>query len=187
MTGGRTHLWKPVCFARKTACFCILRLKTMDFWIKFHRFAQMTLTSCRAIINWFDLSGFDRVFFAFRLDLRRAFRAFRPLRGKDFSRCAGGGTLTAATCKTADCTDARGTGLPGLRHRRSSCRTKTSTCVRNAYKVLWYFLSRKYRDGERPQGIMHSCGTSPPKPESPVFLNKEENTLCRSLTPSQTC
>jgi len=35
-------------------------------------------------------------------------------------------------------------------------------------------FQRKNRDGERPQGIMHSCGTSPPKPESPATLNKEE-------------
>ena len=217
----------------------------------------MTEIRCRAIINWLRILG---LIVRFRFPSGSAeggCARSKPLRGKDFSRCTGRGTLTAETCKNggsyrrlrnrktavkpfgarrrlSNCTKGErpvfrkqgtvgrvagrirtartlsdrstgskapsveppgdsaphgcnATGVPGARHHRSSRRTETSTSPRNAYKVLCFFLTRKKRDGERPQGIRHSCGTSPPKPERPATSNKEENTLCRSLTPSQTC
>ncbi len=204
-----------------------------DNWLKFLRNNQMTEIRCRAIINWLRILG---LIVRFRFPSGSAeggCARSKPLRGKDFSRCTGRGTLTAETCKNGGsnrrrpnrktavkpfgarrrlsiCTKGerrtsgskappveppgdsaphgwKATGIPGAGHHRSRHRTKTSTDPRNAYKVLCFFLTRKKRDGERPQGIRHSCGTSPPKPERPATSNKEENTLCRSLTPSQTC
>ena len=67
----------------------------------------MTEIRCRAIINWLRILG---LIVRFRFPSGSAeggCARSKPLRGKDFSRCTGRGTLTAETCKN------------GRTHRRS--------------------------------------------------------------------
>ena len=59
----------------------------------------MTEIRCRAIINWLRILG---LIVRFRFPSGSAeggCARSKPLRGKDFSRCTGRGTLTAETCK----------------------------------------------------------------------------------------
>ena len=74
-------------------------------WLKFLCIAQMTLTACRAIINWFDLPGFNRVILLSVWICGGRFRAFGLLRDKDFSRCTSQGTLTAEASKNGGKTE----------------------------------------------------------------------------------
>ena len=105
----------------------------------------MTEIRCRAIINWLRILGLT-VRFCFPSGYAESvFARSKPLRGKDFLRCTGRGTLTAETCKNggsnrryrnrktavkpfgaedvSQIAPKGRAGLPGTGHRRSNRRT----------------------------------------------------------------
>lgn len=209
MVGGRTCPWNPLNFSAKRHSFCARRYENREFVLKFHRFAQMTLTSCRAIINWFDLSGFDRVNLLSVWICGGRFCAFRPLRDKDFSRCTSRGTLTAEARKNG----CKNRAVAGPKNRSNPPEGGLPLAERTNGRRPDFreqgTIGRATTPGQAPIPVTHtkffgtffqeSTGMAKGRRESGIHaeprrpsrndrqLRTRRNTLCRSLIPSQTC